>query len=517
MVLSERWRVSDEELCRQIELIRSGSTPQPGPRPAQGFRKRCPQLGLPLERSAAIETTSKGPQRRKAWGKSQGAIVPSQMDRTEQIPNPLSGVTLMHKDIRIYVSLPAIQATLCLEVDPDLPIGPDDVRFATLTQEWNDAVNELGCAPLPADQWFCGPSRTPDPSGTPRQSPRPASQASRAPSRAVSAAGRPCSQPDMSHTTSLSARTRPGSDLRPMARTAPLLPLRDRRSASASSAESSGNSDVDASPRPDSSPRAHMRGRFSSRHSHGVSSSSVAASQSQPRAVRTPTARKQLADLPTPDWSQPSMAAAPPVTPGAARKSIIPFAEATGGEECSPRALRTTSRRTKRESTATSLRGAVSEGGDRLGTQDWPSRPRAQAFTSLQEALEDVTGMPVEDQHLRLGARRVDQNAPSQDGSWNHRGRTLRQSSVFHGSTLILNVGASEIFDTKVVEDNLRLRAQGNRSGLNIWIMPRWQSPTKPRLVSGARARAPELTNQQVYLPSSGLCGDPCYDIRKRF
>lgn len=140
------------------------------------------------------------------------------------------------------------------------------------------------------------------------------------------------------------------------------------------------------------------------------------------------------------------------------------------------------------------------------------SSPRAhRRVQSLQDAIEEVTGIKVDDQVLRLGSRRIDQGAETR------RAKTLREQNIGHGSTIVLNVGASEQFDTKTVHENLRSRAQNNRSGLSVWVMPRWQSQPKPNLVASGGHKSSAFTNDQVYFTPTSLCGDPNIGIRNNF
>lgn len=140
MVLSERWRVSDEAIVNIVEALRnapSGTQQKVVHRSVGPALKRCPQLGLsmltPLNNhsyhfSNPAEKTSQnapvdGSQERKPVG---GPIVATALRKQDSIPCPLTGRRSRgapSTEIRIYVYVMSTQDCIALWVDPDLSIG----------------------------------------------------------------------------------------------------------------------------------------------------------------------------------------------------------------------------------------------------------------------------------------------------------------------------------------------------------------------------------------------------------
>lgn len=121
-----------------------------------------------------------------------------------------------------------------------------------------------------------------------------------------------------------------------------------------------------------------------------------------------------------------------------------------------------------------------------MATGSTPPRAVVEAG-SLQEIIEQCTGVAVAKQHLRIGSVRLDLNCEAHVPE----GSTLRQLSIIHGTTISMCETPLE------VHHHLKRQAQFNSSE-TPWIMPRWQYSPKPNLV-GQFPDGGYLTSKSVF------------------
>jgi len=93
-------------------------------------------------------------------------------------------------------------------------------------------------------------------------------------------------------------------------------------------------------------------------------------------------------------------------------------------------------------------------------------------WNSLQALIEDFTGLPIQEQHLRVGSLRIDKAS-----GVTFPGASLSQCEVSDGATIIVTVSSAvESADfVKGVQQRVRKKAQCNRAGTPVWVMPRWE------------------------------------------
>mmetsp|Transcript_14199 Transcript_14199/g.25079 ORF Transcript_14199/g.25079 Transcript_14199/m.25079 type:complete len:389 (-) Transcript_14199:20-1186(-) len=168
MVLSERWQVSEQELNDYVDALKNGQAPSPKLSPREevklpaGTRRRCPQHGLSLS-AATSSQLSYQDQRRQSPGRSDasgssltstprrsnhkfgGSVRLDLLRKEDTIPCVHNGLRHRAADselIRIYVKMPAIQATIALWVDPNLPIHPGGADAAKTFKVLAQAAEE---------------------------------------------------------------------------------------------------------------------------------------------------------------------------------------------------------------------------------------------------------------------------------------------------------------------------------------------------------------------------------------
>lgn len=156
------------------------------------------------------------------------------------------------------------------------------------------------------------------------------------------------------------------------------------------------------------------------------------------------------------------------------------------------------------------------QASDSLREGRWSSSPHTSIWchkvcddSSLQEVIEQCTGMPVNQQVLRTGTSRLDLNSDIHVP----RGSTLRQCGIGHGVQILMN-GANLAVHKFLVE-----HSHENRTGA-AWCCPRWQYSHKPKIFGTAPQGGYLSTQSPVYhdytvLPDASPT--PCAEIRKSF
>jgi len=128
---------------------------------------------------------------------------------------------------------------------------------------------------------------------------------------------------------------------------------------------------------------------------------------------------------------------------------------------------------------------------------------------NLQSIVEKATGVPVNEQVLRIGPLRLDLNGESHALA----GSSLRQCGITHGSQILMHSTSTS------VQQHLVQQAQQNRTG-EAWVMPRWQYSPKPKIF-GQFPDDGYLSTQTPlyhnYCDLRELATDPCDAIRGRF
>lgn len=129
---------------------------------------------------------------------------------------------------------------------------------------------------------------------------------------------------------------------------------------------------------------------------------------------------------------------------------------------------------------------------------------------SLQDVIAECTGVPVSQQHLRIGTMRIDLNSESHVPA----GSTVRDIGLSHGSTIMMHETNLDVHERLVQQAH-----QNMTSG--AWVMPRWQSSPNPKTFGnlpdgGYLSSANIFFHNYCELPDLGAT-DPCDTIRGHF
>jgi len=139
----------------------------------------------------------------------------------------------------------------------------------------------------------------------------------------------------------------------------------------------------------------------------------------------------------------------------------------------------------------------------------------------LQAMIQDITSIAISNQYLRSGSRRLDLQTQGDDAVAKEQAPgTLCEAGINHGSTIVLNLGANESYDTVAVQKHMLLQAKQNRTARDAWVMPRWEHQKAPKLFGEAKTagRLRDAVHFHDYTSLSDVGSiDPCNRMRRKF